>query len=67
MRLTVNFEPEIHEEGELSLRALIQKKHWTFPLIIARINGRLIERPDYETTFVSDGDEVELYHLISGG
>ena len=67
MKLTVNFEDEIHEETELCLSDLIRKKHWTFPLIIARINGRLVERSDYGTAFVRDGDEVELYHLISGG
>lgn len=67
MKLTVNFYDEIYEDGELSMRGLIQKKRWSFPLIIARLNGKLIERGDYETTMVKDGDEVELYHLVSGG
>ncbi|MEI6874454.1 MAG: MoaD/ThiS family protein [Spirochaetota bacterium] len=67
MKLIVNFEGETHEESALSLRGLIVKKRWSFPLIIARVNGILIERADYETTMLGDGDEVELYHLVSGG
>lgn len=67
MPLTVNFSPETHEEERLSVAELIAKKRWTFPLIIARVNGELVERRDYATRALSDGDEVELYHLVSGG
>jgi sulfur carrier protein len=67
MTLTVNFASETHDEMSLSLRDLIKKKRWSFPLIIARINGELVERASYETTLVHDGDDIELYHLVSGG
>jgi len=67
MKLTVNFAVEIFDDAELSVASLIAKKRWTFPLIIARINGALIERRDYPSTYLADGDEVELYHLVSGG
>lgn len=67
MQLTVNFSPETYEDRSLSVAELIAKKRWTFPLIIARINGKLVAREAYATTSLSDGDEVELYHLVSGG
>jgi sulfur carrier protein len=67
MRITVNFQDEVYEEPTLSVRDLIQKKRWSFPLIITRINGLLVERSDYETRLIADGDTVELYHLVSGG
>jgi len=67
MRLTVNFQDETHEEESLSLRELITRKRWSFPLIIARVNGELVDRSLFETALVRDGDEVELYHLVSGG
>ena len=67
MKLTVNFTEESHEEPELSVAGLIAKKRWTFPLIIARVNDVLVERRDYASTPLVDGDRVELYHLVSGG
>ncbi|MBN1241910.1 MAG: sulfur carrier protein ThiS [Spirochaetales bacterium] len=67
MRVIVNFEPEEVPGETVSIADLLRIKRYTFPLIIARIDGRLIERADYETTLVSEGDEVELYHLVSGG
>ena len=67
MRLTVNFTEEIHDEAALSIADLIAKKRWSFPLIIARINGELVERKDYPSALLADGDNVELYHLVSGG
>jgi thiamine biosynthesis protein ThiS len=65
--ITVNFQSETHDVTSMSLTALIERKHWSFPLIIARINGKLIERGDYGSAMLHDGDDVELYHLVSGG
>ena len=67
MRVTVNFEPEEIPGDSISVADLLKMRRYSFPLIIARIGGRLVERADYETTFVRAGDEVELYHLVSGG
>ena len=67
MKLTVNFNEESYEDAELSVAALIAHKRWTFPLIIARVNGELVDRKDYGSALLADGDEVELYHLVSGG
>lgn len=67
MRITVNFEPEELPGDSISVAALLRVRRYSFPLIIARIGGRLVDRADYETTFVREGDEVELYHLVSGG
>ncbi|MFZ4617464.1 MAG: sulfur carrier protein ThiS [Rectinemataceae bacterium] len=65
--ITVNFQSEAYDVPGMSLTALIERKRWSFPLIIARINGQLIERSDYGTAMLADGDDIELYHLVSGG
>ena len=67
MRVTVNFEPEELPGDTISVAALLKLRRYSFPLIIARIDGRLVERADYETALIKEGDEVELYHLVSGG
>jgi thiamine biosynthesis protein ThiS len=67
MKITVNRYPEEHPEETLTVRQLLERKGWNFPLLIVQVNGVLVERADYETTAVRDGCEVDLHHLVSGG
>lgn len=67
MTLTVNFQTETYPEEHLSVRDLLERKHWSFPLIIVRVNGVLVQRNSYGEKILDDGDEVALYHLMSGG
>lgn len=74
MRIILNDEAEdfaggggAHGDESLSVRAILDIKHWSFPLIIARLNGELVERDAYSETMVREGDRLELYHLVSGG
>jgi len=50
-----------------SVRELLALMNFTFPMIVVKINGRLVKKEDYERIFVGDGDNVEAIHLISGG
>lgn len=67
MKVTINGEAESYAEETLSVRAILDRKRWSFPLIIARLNGDFVPREEYERRLVSDGDSLELYHLVSGG
>ncbi len=67
MKLTVNFEPEEFPESSLSVADVMKKRNYTFPHIITRVNGKLVPREERDLVMVSEGDDVELYHLISGG
>jgi sulfur carrier protein ThiS len=42
-------------------------KRYSCPKIITRINGRLVTREERERELGADGDELELYHMMSGG
>jgi thiamine biosynthesis protein ThiS len=67
MKITLN-NSEVSMAGEsFSVRELLALMKFTFPLIVVKINGRLIRKEDYERVFVGDGDNVEAIHLISGG
>jgi sulfur carrier protein len=67
MKICLNHK-EVSMAGEsLSVRGLLTLMKFTFPLIIIKINGRLIKKEDYERVFVGDGDNVEAIHLMSGG
>ncbi len=67
MKLTVNFELEDFPESSLSVTEVMKKRNYTFPHIITRVNGKLVPREERDRVMVSEGDDVELYHLISGG
>lgn len=67
MKLTVNFEPEEFAEPRLSITDIMKKRNYTFPHIITRVNGKLVNREQRDSVMVEEGDDVELYHLISGG
>lgn len=67
MRITLN-NSEVSLAGEsFSVRELLALNKFTFPMIVVKVNGRLVRREDYERVFVGDGDVVEAIHLISGG
>ena len=67
MKITLN-NNEVSMAGEsFSVRELLALMNFTFPMIVVKINGRLVKKEDYERVFVGDGDNVEAIHLISGG
>ena len=67
MEIRLNNEPVTLEEESITLSRLLKVKKYTFRLRIVKINGRLIDRDNYDTEIVSDGDEVQVVYLMSGG
>jgi sulfur carrier protein len=67
VKITVNTEPETWAEDSLSIRDILDRKRWSFPLIIAKLNGESVPREEYSSRLVREGDALELYHLVSGG
>ncbi|HOX49235.1 MAG TPA: sulfur carrier protein ThiS [Spirochaetia bacterium] len=67
MTITLNAQSESYPERSLTVREILARKRWSFPLVIARLNGELVPREAYAERSVSDGDALELYHLVSGG
>jgi len=67
MKINLN-NKEVSMAGEsFSVRELLNLMHFTFPMIVVKINSRLVKKEDYERVFIGDGDNVEAIHLISGG
>ena len=67
MKVTVNFEEEEFLEAELSVSEIMLRKRYSFPHVITRINGKIVDRENRDSALVYEGDELEVYHLISGG
>ncbi|MBP7222368.1 MAG: sulfur carrier protein ThiS [Sedimentibacter sp.] len=54
------------EEG-LTIEKIMEIKKYTFSKIIVKVNGNHIEKEEYASTIVNDGDVVEIIHLLAGG
>jgi len=54
------------QEG-LTVQRLLELKEYTYVKIFVKINGRIVEKEDYETTLIQDGDDVKVIHLLAGG
>jgi thiamine biosynthesis protein ThiS len=57
-----NFEGEI-----MSVSEMLDIKKYTFRMRIIKINGVLIPKDAYETTFIRNRDKVQMLYLMSGG
>ena len=64
--ITVNNET-IEWQENLTVSRLLVLLKYKFPLLIIRINGKLIPRTNYKDTFIKDKDEIKIIHLMSGG
>jgi sulfur carrier protein len=64
--ISVNREPMDWSPGK-TVRDVIRERNYRFPLLIVRIDGRLVPRGSYDSTAVPDGAEVDIIHLMSGG
>ena len=66
MTVTVNSEPLDWEEG-LSIQNIIEQKEIDFPMLVVRLNGKMVSRHDYDKTTVNDGDVVSIIMIHAGG
>lgn len=67
MEITLNNRVEKFEGDQLSVEEIIQRKNFTFKLLVTKINGRLIKKEERSSAMVQDGDNLIVLHLISGG
>ena len=67
MKITLNNRTESFDVDSLTVSELLEKKNFTFKLLVIKINNKLIKKEDYQTATINDGDIVAVIHLISGG
>jgi thiamine biosynthesis protein ThiS len=67
MKITLNNTPENFEQSGLTVRELLNIKRFTYKMLIVKINDQVIKKEDYEVAKISEGDNVIVLHLVSGG
>ncbi len=67
MTITVAGKKKEYEEG-LTLPALIEKENVDNPdYVTVTINDEFVERDNFPTTVLKEGDEVEFLYFMGGG
>jgi len=64
--ITVNTQPVPWEEN-MTIERILKVMHYTFRMLVVKVDGRLIKKNEYAATVVPQGAVVEVIHLISGG
>ena len=50
-----------------SIKDLLKRIKYTFPLVIVKINDKLILRANYDKTIIPNNSKIDVIHMISGG
>ena len=64
--ICVNDEQMEWEKG-ITVQDVLDRRRYTFPLIVVRVNGELVPKEAYGSFRVPDNADVKVIHLISGG
>ena len=67
MRILLNNRIEVFDADQLTVSKLLSLKNYTFPMVVIRVNNKLVRKDEYDNTVINDGDDVSVIHLISGG
>jgi thiamine biosynthesis protein ThiS len=67
MKILLNNRQEEFSKEPISVNELLFLKKFSFKMRIIKINGALISKEAYDSTFIHDGDDVQMLYLMSGG
>lgn len=67
MKILLNGREEEFDGEKISISELLLLKKFSFKMRILKINHVLIKKDYYDSTFIYDGDEVQMLYLMSGG
>ena len=67
MKIKLNNREEEFAGDKLSVEEIIAVKSYVFKMLVVRLNDQLVKKDMYSSTFVKDGDDLKVIHLVSGG
>ena len=65
MRVKINGKPE--EVQEVTVLGLLKSKNVDLRMVAVEVNSKMVERDQYETTALKEGDAVEFLYFMGGG
>jgi len=67
MKILLNRMEEEFSNENMTVSEMLLLKKFSFRMRIIKINNLLVAKDKYDTTFIHDGDKVEMLYLMSGG
>ncbi len=67
MKIILNNREEEFSKDSITVTEMLLLKKFSFRMRIIKINGSLITKENYDTTVISNGDNVQMLYLMSGG
>jgi thiamine biosynthesis protein ThiS len=67
MKVILNDREEEFSSGPISISEMLALKKFSFRMRIIKINGELISKEKYDSTYINEGDNVQMIYLMSGG
>lgn len=67
MKITLNNRPETFERSSMTMGELMKIKNFTYKKIIVKVNNKIIEPDEYDSTILKENDIVVVLHLLAGG
>ena len=68
MTLTINGKTDALEQVELTILELLKLKDVEMPdMVSVQLNGDILDRAAFNSTYVAEGDEVEFLYFMGGG
>ena len=66
MTIKVNNKDIEWKENE-TIKDLLKRVKYTFPLLIVKINNKYIPREDFSKKTIPNNSTIDVIHMISGG
>lgn len=64
--IEVNKKQVDYVENE-TVKQLLKRMNYSFPLVIVKINGKIIPRKKFSEVTIPDESKISVIHMISGG
>lgn len=57
-----------HElQNEMTVQEFLKVEKFTYPRITVVVNEKIIPAEEYSSTMITNGDNVQVIHLMAGG
>ena len=68
MQLIINGDAKTFSEPQISVAALLKIESVDLPdMVSVQLNEDFVSKPDYDTTFLKEGDAVNFLYFMGGG
>ena len=68
MKIQINGQAETFTQASFTVTELLSAKAVDMPdMVSVELNGNILDRESFATTFVKEGDQVEFLYFMGGG